>query len=97
LTRHDHCLTADRRDVFHGWLDARRDRKARIAIQRWLDRVERDGHFGDRKGIEGRDLELRIVLGPGNRVCCSQDGDAVVLLLVGGDKSTQSRDIGKAI
>lgn len=95
--RLEHYLTPDGRDVLQGWLDALRDRKARIAIQRRLDRIERDGHFGDRKVIESGVSELRIDLGPGYRVYFGQEGDALVLLLVAGDKSTQARDIGKAI
>jgi len=95
--RLEHYLTADGRDVFQGWLDALGDRKARIAIQRRLDRIERDGHFGDRKAIESGVSELRIDLGPGYRVYYGQEGAALVLLLVGGDKSTQGRDMKKAI
>jgi putative addiction module killer protein len=65
--------------------------------RRRLDWIERDGRFGDTKLIEGGDSELRIDLGPGHRVHYGQDGEALVLLLIRGDKSTPARGKGKAI
>ena len=52
-----------------------------------------DGNFGDHKGVGEGIFELRLFFGPGYRVYFAEDGDTIVLLLCGGDKSSQSRDI----
>ncbi len=54
------------------------------------------GNFGDTKGVGEGVLELRIDYGPGYRVYLGRDGSAVVILLLGGDKRTQSKDIDTA-
>ncbi|NJO12782.1 MAG: type II toxin-antitoxin system RelE/ParE family toxin [Gammaproteobacteria bacterium] len=66
---------------------------ARIAAR--LERLT-DGHFGDWKSIGGGVYELRVDAGPGYRVYYGRDGAAIILLLCGGDKSTQRRDIERA-
>ena len=67
-----------------------------IVISR-LARI-RDGNFGDHKPLSGGDgvYELRIDYGPGFRVYYGKKGATIVVLLVGGDKGSQSRDIAKA-
>lgn len=60
-----------------------------------IDRVE-DGNFGDRGFVGGGVWEIRIHYGPGYRVYYGEDGPAIVLLLCGGDKGTQRRDIRSA-
>jgi len=60
-----------------------------------MDRLE-EGNFGDHRSVGGGVTELRIASGPGYRVYCSEAGPVVVLLLCGGDKSTQAADIEKA-
>lgn len=62
-----------------------------------MDRV-RLGNFGDSKVLVGADgiSELRISFGPGYRIYFGRDGMALVLLLIGGDKGTQDKDIAKA-
>lgn len=55
-----------------------------------------DGNFGDSKTVSGNLMELRINYGPGYRVYFIRHGAALVILLCGGDKSTQSRDIKRA-
>ncbi len=60
-----------------------------------LDRLEQ-GNFGDCKAVGDGVLELRMDFGPGYRVYFAEDGPDVVLLLLGGDKSTQDKDIETA-
>lgn len=88
-------LTTDGRSPFGEWLENLRDRDARVRIRVRLDRLSL-GNFGDAKGL-GRGLhELRINYGPGYRVYFGQAGERIVLLLCGGSKQTQSRDIRQA-
>ena len=54
------------------------------------------GNLGDHKSVGGSVSEMRIDYGPGYRIYFTEVGDVVVLLLIGGDKSTQARDIEKA-
>ena len=88
--------TVDERRPFEDWLDElRADRRARAAILVRVDRIER-GLFGDCKGVGGGVGELRVDYGPGYRVYFGRDGTTIVILLCGGYKGTQSRDIGRA-
>lgn len=80
---------------FKEWLYGLRDRAAIARIVTRLERVEL-GNLGDHKGVGAGVMELRIPYGPGYRVYYALDGDRVVLLLLGGDKSTQTRDIETA-
>ena len=77
------------------WLDGLRDGRARARIVARIDRLS-VGLLGDWKGVGDGVCELRIDVGPGYRVYYGQDGDALILLLCGGDKRTQSKDIEKA-
>jgi putative addiction module killer protein len=80
---------------FDRWLRALRDRTAQARI---LARIAsaRDGNFGDCKSIGEGVREMRIDIGPGYRVYFTRRGETVYLLLAGGDKSTQARDIRRA-
>lgn len=80
--------------VFTKWLKKLRDDGARIL--RRLARIGRDGHFGDVKYFDGIG-ELRVDYGPGYRVYFVKHGDTIVILLCGGDKNSQSRDIKLAV
>lgn len=91
-----HYLTHDGRDLYQTWLDALRDRRARVAIDRRVERMIR-GNFGDHKFCREGVWELRIDIGPGYRVYYAQAGQAVVILLCGGDKDSQSSDIDRAV
>lgn len=82
-------------DTFKNWFDAMRDRNGRTRIAQRLSRL-RDGHFGDAKPVGQGVVELRIRAGPGYRVYLTKQGDTIVILLCGGDKGTQKRDIVKA-
>lgn len=88
-------VTEEGKAPFLDWLDALRDIRGRAKIRARLDRV-RLGNFGDRAGIGDGIEELRIDFGPGYRVYVGQVGSKVVLLLCGGDKSTQAEDIREA-
>jgi putative addiction module killer protein len=88
-------LTADGRSPFAEWLDALRDRRAIDKIEKRLRRVE-SGNLGDCRSVGEGVCELRINYGPGYRVYFGQIGSTIVLLLCGGDKSTQEQDIEKA-
>jgi putative addiction module killer protein len=95
--RVDHYLTADGRDLFERWLDRVRDQRALVAIERRIARIERDGHLGDHKYLRDGVSELRIDVGAGYRVYYAQADEVIVLLLCGGDKSTQEADITRAV
>jgi putative addiction module killer protein len=82
-------------EVFEAWFDKLRDRAAKIVIARRIDRSEL-GNFGDQKSVGDGVLELRIFVGPGYRVYFTRRGNEIVILLCGGDKSSQSADIAKA-
>ena len=81
---------------FAKWIDDLHDIRARARI---LARIERlaTGNPGDAKAIREGISELRIDYGPGYRVYYTQHGQSVVILLAGGDKSTQARDIKTAL
>ncbi|RMF17414.1 MAG: type II toxin-antitoxin system RelE/ParE family toxin [Candidatus Dadabacteria bacterium] len=80
---------------FHEWLTKLKDRKARAVIRARLERV-RLGNFGDCKQVGEGVSELRVDFGPGYRVYFGRDGDKIVVLLCGGNKKTQSKDIKRA-
>ena len=88
-------VTEEGRAHFTEWLDSLRDIRGRVKIRTRLDRVQL-GNFGDRASVGEGVEELRIDFGPGYRVYFGQAGTKVVLLLCGGDKSTQTQDILQA-
>lgn len=79
-------------DTFSCWLSRLRDLKAKAAIIRRVARV-REGNLGDVKPIGDGVSEMRLDVGPGYRLYFTRRGEVVVVLLCGGDKSSQSRDI----
>lgn len=83
------------RSPFEAWFSTLRDKSAKATILTRIDRV-RFGNFGDCKSVGGGVYELRIHFGPGYRIYFGVVGAEVVLLLLGGDKSTQPRDIKTA-
>ncbi len=80
---------------FARWLDGLRDLRGRARIQARIGRLAA-GHPGDVAPVGEGVSEMRIDVGPGYRVYFGWNGPRVVLLLCGGDKSSQSRDIGEA-
>ncbi|MDE2669974.1 MAG: type II toxin-antitoxin system RelE/ParE family toxin [Chloroflexota bacterium] len=85
-----------RTEVFDRWLARIRDRRVRTLIADRLTRVE-EGNYGDVRPVGEGVSELRIHYGPGYRVYFVQQGTSLVILLAGGDKSTQQRDIRRAV
>ncbi|MER6939971.1 type II toxin-antitoxin system RelE/ParE family toxin [Nocardioides sp. NPDC127514] len=82
-------------DAFDKWLRKLKDRQARLRIVERVDRLAR-GNPGDVKPVGHGISEMRLAYGPGYRVYYLRDGEKLILLLCGGDKSTQSEDIAVA-
>lgn len=82
------------REPFSEWLDGL-DRPERARVRARLNRL-RLGNFGDCRSLGAGLFELRLAFGPGYRVYFSKEGDESLLLLGGGSKRTQRRDIAKA-
>jgi putative addiction module killer protein len=80
---------------FDDWLNGLRDAKGRARIQVRLDRLE-NGNFGDCDPVGEGVFELRMDFGPGYRAYFAEENATIVLLLIGGDKKTQVKDIKTA-
>ena len=80
---------------FNNWLESLKDRKARAIVRTRINRI-RLGNLGDCKPVGEGVSELRIKFGAGYRVYFGQEEDTIIILLSGGDKSSQSRDIKQA-
>lgn len=87
--------TIRRLDEFADWLEGLRDRQARARILMRIDRAE-DGNYGDCEPVGEGVSEMRIHYGPGYRVYFVERGKEVVILLAGGTKRTQKKDIVRA-
>ena len=85
-------VTLGGRVPFLEWIDKLRDRSARTRIRVQLDRLL-TGNFGDHKSLGHGLHELRIHYGPGYRIYYGLEGQALILLLCGGNKATQQSDI----
>ncbi|MEO8758283.1 MAG: type II toxin-antitoxin system RelE/ParE family toxin [Devosia sp.] len=81
--------------VFEKWLRGLRDDKARAIIQLQLDRISQ-GNLGDAKPVGDGIGEVRIHFGPGYRLYFLREADVAIVLLCGGQKSEQARDIRRA-
>jgi putative addiction module killer protein len=90
-----HYITEDAKDVYLEWWLKLRDVKARIAVDRRVNRIEL-GNFGDHKFCREGVWELRVDVGTGYRVYYAIADKQIVLLLCGGDKRTQDVDIQTA-
>ncbi len=82
-------------EEFNEWLTNLKDHVAKALIARRIERAEA-GNFGDCESVGGGVSEMRIDYGPGYRAYFVRRGEIVYLLLLGGDKSTQKRDIKRA-
>ncbi len=80
---------------FNDWLESLRNKKARAKIRARINRI-RLGNLGDCKSVGEGVSELRINFGSGYRVYFAQQGNTIVILLCGGNKSSQNKDIKQA-
>ena len=85
-----------RSEEFHAWLGRLKDKVGRARIAHRIRSAEH-GNFGDCEPVGGGISEMRIHTGPGYRVYFTRRGQTVYLLLLGGHKSSQKRDIRRAI
>ena len=83
-------------EVYDDWFDSLKDPQGKARIKARLRRVEL-GNFGDAEPVGDSVSELRFFFGSGYRIYFIQHGDEIIILLAGGDKSTQQKDINKAI
>lgn len=83
-------------DVFDAWMDKLKDRQGLLRVQARIDRAEQ-GNFGDVRPVAEGVSEMRIDFGPGYRVYFTQRGHEIVILLAGGNKATQAKDIQTAL
>jgi putative addiction module killer protein len=90
-----HPPRVEQTDEYRRWIGSLRDRTGRARILVRVDRLIH-GNPGDHRHLEGGISELRIDVGPGYRIYYQQRRDVLLLLLIGGDKSTQTKDITKA-
>lgn len=84
------------KDIFQDWLDNLRDVRAKTTIARVIKRLE-SGNFGVHRFCRNGIWELKIDYGAGYRVYYSIVGQTIILLLCAGDKSSQQKDIAKAV
>jgi putative addiction module killer protein len=82
--------------IFTKWFEGLRDRSTRARIAVRLRRLEQ-GNAGQHRVLTEGVVELKVDIGPGYRVYYTQRGSELVVLLVGGDKSNQQRDIAQAL
>jgi putative addiction module killer protein len=89
-------MRVEKTDEFREWIDGLRDHAGRARVLMRVDRLIHGNPGVHRKLTEGVS-ELKVDAGPGYRVYYSQRGDRLLLLIAGGDKSTQAKDITKAL
>ena len=87
--------TEDGQRPFKKWLESLRDKTTIARVNARITRIEAS-NFGDAKAVGDGVMELWLVFGSGYRVYFGQEGDQLVILLTGGDKSTQEKDIRTA-
>jgi putative addiction module killer protein len=88
-------MRVEKTEEYREWLDALKDRAGRARILVRVDRLIQ-GNPGEHRHLTDGVSEMKIDFGPGYRVYYAQRGTRLLLLLAGGDKSTQQRDISKA-
>ena len=86
----------EKTDEFDKWLRKLKDLKAKAKILFRIQKIEIDEHFGDCEPVGNGIRELKIIYAKGYRVYFKESNGKIIILLIGGDKSTQQRDIEKA-
>ena len=89
-------MRIEKTDEYRDWIDSLKDVTGRARILMRVDRLMH-GNAGDHRNLTNGVSELKIDAGPGYRVYYSKRGNRLLLLLIGGDKSSQDKDITKAI
>ena len=89
-------MRVEKTDEYRDWIDGLKDVSGRARILVRVDRLIH-GNPGTHRNLAHGISELKVDAGPGYRVYYTHRGDRLLLLLIGGDKSTQSKDIAKAI
>lgn len=89
-------MRVEQTEVYRDWINALKDRVGRARIQVRVDRLVH-GNPGSHRHLTDGVSELKVDFGPGYRVYYTHKGSRLLLLLVGGDKSTQQKDIERAI
>ncbi len=87
--------TSSGKKPFIKWLGCLKNKQDRARIRRRIDRLQL-GHYGDCKRLNKELYELRLFFGPGYRVYFTEMDDEIIILLIGGDKSSQKTDVVKA-
>ena len=88
-------FTVQQTEEFQAWLDALRDFRAQVRIAARL-RLAEAGNLGNWKPVAGEVSEMRVDIGPGYRLYFTRRGGILIVMLAGGNKSTQTRDIKRA-
>jgi putative addiction module killer protein len=86
----------EKTEEFDKWLRKLKDLRAKAKILFRIQRIENDEHFGDCEAVGNGIRELRIDYAKGYRVYFKESDGRIIILLIGGDKSTQQKDIAKA-
>ena len=89
-------IITEKTSEFDKWLRKLKDIRSKAKILFRIQKLESDGHFGDCKPVGDGISEMRINYAKGYRVYFKEKDNRIVILLIGGDKSTQKRDIQKA-
>ena len=88
-------MRVERTDEYDGWINGLKDRAGRARVLMRVDRLIH-GNPGAHRNLEEGVSELKVDVGPGYRVYYAMRGEVLLLLLIGGDKSSQQKDIAKA-
>lgn len=90
------CTSSGVKSPIGQWLSGLRDAVTKTRIEKRFNQLA-EGNFGDSRSIREGVIELRVHAGPGYRIYLGRQGQELVFLLAGGDKSTQGRDIELAL